>query len=991
MSQVTGGEMRSMWKRILGWLITLCIVIAIIYMNFGDQDTSLVKTHAKKGIMDLSSLSEESKLLSLSGEWKFIPNNFVNPKKFYQNASNQTVPAQWSTNAQYGSYQLLIYLPNHFSKVGFRVRNIWSAHKIFVNGEKVSEIGHIGTSKKTTVPKNPSYEFYLEPKTKKVLVTIYVANYYNARGGIVFPIDFGDAQAMKKDVDDDFRIEWTAVLLLLIISTFHLSIYLLRKKDDAYFYSGLYFLSLSLVVMTRGERVLLREFPNLPFEFYFRLQDSITYFSSLLLVLFMVRMVPNVMKKRQIVLFCGPLVLYSLAIIVFPARSLSSLQYVFFYYMDLLAFGIIIRLIYLIKKKRWIIPKNETVILSVLLFFIFMFSFSGAFDQLFFTGKNIFNRLGLLGFVITTNAFLGIRFINRTEEAENLNERLEKANVAKDAFLEVTMQELKNPLYDAINLMKSVSHGSDKQKNHTRELIFEQLLERFLYLVNDLQDFTRIRFQDFSFELQSTNISMVVRHVAQLMDFSFSKKQIKFEENIPETLHVLADEKRLAQVFYRILGESLSYAMDGQIYVEAHHDQNVVTIKFKATGDEIHFETEQSNIMGLSMGKELIEKMDGLLQIDKLENGVHFSVKLPFHEYKNTNYLKQETGIETKKWIAASVEGQNQKMALIVEDDPIHAEVLATMLSDRYHVLIAYSAGEALTKLNQESEISLVIVDELMPVVDGIELTKRIRQKASLIELPIIITTRVDYPSNLEAIFSAGANDYLIKPVTKETFLARLSAIEQTIRAINQSIENEMAYLQAQIKPHFLYNALSSIISFCYTDGERAAHLLTMLSSYLRYIFEAGKEGNETSLQKELEIIEAYVEVEKARFGQRLSYSCDIEKSIDSHKIMIPSLLLQPLVENAIRHGLFEKEGNGNVQLTISNKDQLLFIQVIDNGVGMSKGQCEQLIEGTMPSRGIGFTNVLRRVQELSNGHLTIDSTIGEGTTLTLMFPKKEI
>jgi sensor histidine kinase YesM len=703
-------------------------------------------------------------------------------------------------------------------------------------------------------------------------------------------------------------------------------------------------------------------------------------------------MVPGIMKKRQMFLFCGPLVLYSLAIILLPARSLSSLQYVFFYYMDLLALGIIIRLIFLIKKKRWIIPKNETVILSVLLFFIFMFSFSGSLDQLFFTGKNIFNRLGLLGFVIATNAFLGIRFINRTEEAENLNERLEKANVAKDAFLEVTMQELKNPLYDAINLMKSVSYRSDDQKNHnhTRQLIFEQLLERFLYLVNDLQDFTRIRFQDFSFELQSTNVSMVVRHVAQLIDFSFSRKQIEFQENIHEKLHVLADEKRLAQVFYRILSESLTYATNGKIQVEAHHVQSVVTINFKATGD-VHFATEQSNIMGLSMGKELIEKMNGLLQIDKLENGVHFTVKLPFHEYKNIDDFKQEKEIDTEPWIAASIEGKDQKMVLIVEDDPLHAEVLSSMLSDKYHVIIAYSAQEAIAKLNQELEISLVIVDELMPVMDGIELTRRIRQKASLIELPIIITAFVDYPSNLEAIFSVGANDYLIKPVTKEALLARLSAVEQTIRAINQSVENEMAYLQAQIKPHFLYNALSSIISFCYTDGERAAHLLSMLSSYLRYIFEAGKEGNEASLQKELEIIEAYVEVEKARFGQRLSYSCDIEKIINSNKIKIPSLLLQPLVENAIRHGLFEKEGSGHVGLTISIKDQLLFIQVEDDGVGMTKEQCEQLMEGTMLNRGIGFTNVLRRVQELSNGNLTMDSTFGEGTILTLTIPIKEI
>ena len=93
--------------------------------------------------------------------------------------------------------------------------------------------------------------------------------------------------------------------------------------------------------------------------------------------------------------------------------------------------------------------------------------------------------------------------------------------------------------------------------------------------------------------------------------------------------------------------------------------------------------------------------------------------------------------------------------------------------------------------------------------------------------------------------------------------MARLNAAEQTKQSMLKAIEYEMAFLQTQIKPHFLYNALSNIIAFCYTDGERAAYLLTMLSSFLRYIFETSRDGQFSTLQKELEIIEAYVEVEK--------------------------------------------------------------------------------------------------------------------------------
>ncbi|MGE7694315.1 histidine kinase [Lysinibacillus sp. NPDC094177] len=975
-----------MWRQVAGWLSIVCVLIVMLYMNFSDQDTRLVNEHANNGVLDLTTLHDLDKLVALSGEWKFTPNVFIDPKEFKQDAANQIVPGPWDADAQYGSYQLLIKIPEHFSEVGFRVRNIWSAHTIYINGEKLSEVGHIGTTKAETNPHNPSYEFYIKPKSKQLLMTIHVANFYNARGGIIFPIDFGDAFVMKQDVEDDFQIEWTGTFLLLIFSMFHLTIYLLRKKDVAFFYSGVYFFSLALVVMTRGERILYRKFPNLSFDFYFRLQDSITFFSSLLLILFIIRTMPTFMKKKQLIVLFSPVVLYAVGILLLPARTLSSLQYVFFFYMNILLVGLIVRFIVLIYQKKWLIPKNEILILGIMLMFLLMFLLSGSIDQLFFSGRNIFNRFGLLGFAISMNVFLGIRLINRTEDAEKLSDRLEKANLSKDAFLDVTTEELKNPLYQAINLTKSVQ----LEKGHTQLYIIEQLLERLLYLVNDLQDFTRIRFQDYAFDLQSTNASMIVRHVAQLMDFSFSRKQIEFEECIPETLHVLADEKRLAQVFYRILEESSYYATNGRIVVNATHVQHEVILTFKAIGDRTQFPKKESKEIGLLMGKELIERMNGQLHIHYHKEGVDFIVRLPFEEYKSYLFAEHAAVINTNEWIASSIDEQNDLIVLIVEDEPIHAEVYASMLSDLYKVMIVYTAQEALMKIEQEPNISLVIIDEVMPGIDGIELTKQIRQKASLMELPIIMTTSNDYPKNLEVIFSSGANDYLIKPVTKEAVLARLSAVEQTKRAMMQAVEHEMAFLQAQIKPHFLYNALSSIISFCYTDGERAAYLLSMLSSYLRYIFESGKEGHHSTLQKELDIIEAYVEVEKARFGDRLSFLYEIDDSINPNEIEIPSLLIQPLVENAIRHGIFEKEGKGHVQLTISKQGQNLFINVVDDGIGMSDEQCRILLEERTSSNGIGFTNVLRRVREFSKGNLTIHSTLGEGTYIAVTFPIKE-
>ncbi|MDA1634492.1 histidine kinase [Bacillus cereus] len=976
-----------MWKQAIGWFLITMMIFLMIHINFRDSDTNLIQTRAQNGTINLGDLPSNAKILSLAGEWKFTPNEFVDVNQFQEKALNQIVPGQWESKTQYGSYQLKIELPKHFSEVGFRIRNIWSAHTIYVNGEKVSAIGQIGKSKEATKPENPSYEIYLKPKAKELLLTIHVSNFYNVRGGIIFPIDFGDAKAMQEDVAEDTNIEWTAVSILLVFSIFHLTIFLLRKKDDGFFYSGCYFLSLALIVMTRGERILLRAVPNIPFEFYFRLQDSITFFSAILLPLFISKTMPTIINKKQLFLLFSPFFIYSVGIILFPARSLSNLQTPYFFYMNIMLLWIILRMTQLIIQKKWIISKNEILIFTLMLLTLFMFLFSGTLEQLFASGRNIFNRFGLLGFIIMMNVFLGTRFINRTEEAEHLSKKLEAIHLTKDSFLKVTTQELKDPLYHAINLIKSVK-ANDKKEKHSNELhLLEQLTERLLYLTNDLQDFTRIKFHDYSFTARSTNIKMVVNHVYKLMELPLSRKHITYQEYVPNNLHGLVDEDRLTQVLYRILEECCYYAVDGKIIIDAQHIGENIHLTFKATSNStVTYEDTRTEI-GLLISKELLERMDGHLQVDYYKASILFKIQVPFYEYKEIHTILQEQ--HNFKEVSQANTSQ-QPTILIVDDDVIHTEVLKSLLAETYNITIVHSAQDAIFLLESMKDFALLIIDETLPEIGGVELAKHIRKKTSVLELPILMLSSKDYPTHVDHLFASGINDYLVKPYTKQVLLARLHTIFQTKEAILQAFENEMAFLQAQIKPHFLYNAMSNIISFCYTDSEHAAHLLTMLSSYLRYIFESGNETNYSTLQKEISIIRAYVEIEKARFGERLSFSYEVDTIESLDEIYIPNLLVQPLVENAIRHGLFEKEGNGHVQINIKQIKEILFIQVIDNGIGMSETTIHNLLNGTLQNQGIGFSNVLRRVRKFSNGTVEIYSIESKGTTINVTIPLKE-
>ncbi|MGO4376386.1 histidine kinase, partial [Paenibacillus sp. MCAF20] len=150
------------------------------------------------------------------------------------------------------------------------------AHTIYVNGAFISEKGKTADSKQETVLNNPSYEVYFKPDGRQVLITVHVSNFYNARGGIVLPIDIGDAEHIKNDVQRDLTMEWAAALCMLLFCMYHLTIYLLRTRDEAFLYSGLYFLTLAIVIVFRGERLVIREFPSFPYELYFRIQDVST-------------------------------------------------------------------------------------------------------------------------------------------------------------------------------------------------------------------------------------------------------------------------------------------------------------------------------------------------------------------------------------------------------------------------------------------------------------------------------------------------------------------------------------------------------------------------------------------------------------------------------------------------------------------------------------------------------------------------------------------
>jgi len=199
----------------------------------------------------------------------------------------------------------------------------------------------------------------------------------------------------------------------------------------------------------------------------------------------------------------------------------------------------------------------------------------------------------------------------------------------------------------------------------------------------------------------------------------------------------------------------------------------------------------------------------------------------------------------------------------------------------------------------------------------------------------------------------------------------------------------EVRALRAQISPHFVYNALSAIASFVRTDPERARELILEFAEFTRYSFRS--HGDFTTLAEELRSIDRYLTIERARFGDRLQVRLQIAPEV--LPVGLPFLCLQPLVENAVRHGLSRKPGVGMVSIEARDAGAECHITVEDDGVGMDPAVLVAGVAEAADSHDsghVGLSNVDERLRSVFGDQfgLVVETGIGAGTKVSMRVPK---
>jgi hypothetical protein len=221
------------------------------------------------------------------------------------------------------------------------------------------------------------------------------------------------------------------------------------------------------------------------------------------------------------------------------------------------------------------------------------------------------------------------------------------------------------------------------------------------------------------------------------------------------------------------------------------------------------------------------------------------------------------------------------------------------------------------------------------------------------------------------------------------TYSDALTDSENALRQLEiesgRKLQTELSLLQSQIKPHFLYNALSAIANVCGKDSKKAQQLILDLAYFMQASFDFSPDGKLTTLENELEYTRKYVNIEKARYGKKIRYEEQIEVP---PTLLLPRLIIEPLVENAIRHGISRKKGGGEVRLRIFEVPEGIRVEVFDNGVGIPKERLSDVY--SEESKGVGLKNIQDRLIRSGGTGLSIESEQDGYTRVSFTIKREE-
>lgn len=1002
--------------------ISIIFGYAALFMAFIaiDHLSGSTLPEAKHGVMNLENWDfQKDGNVQLNGKWTLYPNQILSPKEIasakgkdplFVDVPSNVKLAKQGINVDYGTYKLTIKSKLDNQVFGISTSFIYSANRSYFNGQVIGQSGSPSNKPDFTAQNRPYTSFFPLHKGDNELV-VQFSNFGKTPGwGIAKPITFGTQDQIVRENKISFLNDTVMITAFFITGLYFLGFYLQRKKDKHLLFFSVMCLLFSFIILMIGkERIIFLLFPSISFSLLNSMRAISTVFVSIAVFLYLYFAYREIVSKRFMLIAtvsCGLVLIIDFLTVGFIGHSSYILH-------SVLAVSTLVYITYIFTIAA--IRKMEgslylTIASISMSAFVILTTISA------YTGKTAFsfNSIYSLPTVIALLAIVLLmaqQFAGAFRENEVLSWKLLRVDRLKDEFIAKTSHEFKTPLNSIINICQTLLAGKGKrtieEEKENMQLVI-RMGYRLSNLVNDILDLEKIKQGMLQIHPVPVDIYALVCSEMNFYNLLSRHKNLNIMNHIPDDLPlVLADENRFRQILTNLVDNAIKYTAEGQITLSASKlNDNMIKVTVTDTGSGISeadrqtiFESFQQAEMnkddgaglGLSIVKQLVQLQNGDIWVESEEgkgSAFHFTLPIVHHESvpeTKTSLPELQSGLEMSG-ISLSTPYYSEKIdaptILIVDDNIDSLKILSDMLEGvPYNVIAAKNGTEALEVVSC-TKLDLVILDLMMPDMTGFEVCTRIRERFSMVDLPVLIITAAIIGHDKYKAFHAGANDILQKPYHYSEFMARIKNLIMMKHTANQATNMEMAFLQSQIKPHFLYNVLNTIISLSHLDIEKAREITAEFTNYLRMSFDFQNTSAISSFRNELSIINSYLSIEKTRFGDRLDILFDIDKDID---FILPPLMIQPLVENAVHHGVSKKRGGGWVKLTVKKQSRNeYYVEVEDNGVGIAPEKQKDILSQDF-DRSVGLKNINQRLKHFCGSELNIRSIPDAGTAVSMV------
>ncbi|MEN6350080.1 MAG: ATP-binding protein [Syntrophomonas sp.] len=1017
-------------KTLLKVLLPVIIFMAAFLLFSGNLklfNNRTEKPALQQGTLDLAGWNpKQNGLINLSGDWDFYWQKLLGYDDLNDNNTKPDLPAEvprvWNTykiNGQnlpgfgYATYRLEIKNAPAGQELAIRMSTVSTAYNLYINDRLIAANGQVGTDQEHFRPEYRPVTVTFIPPSGDFDIILQIANFSYARGGAWYPIIMGSVPGIaaydKSIVGKDLFL----LGALLIMALYYLCIFLMRKEDKA----GLYFVLMCLIATGRiliyGDYLINWIFPGVGYHAIVTIDYVTLVWFPVVFVLLIGELFPEHTSPQLIKTFSIYAALMSLFVILFPIRIYTGLTYPLEAVALLMAAYAVICSARAFQKHKF-----DSVIVFIGALALAM---GGIHDVLYQnniipSGWGEFSPFGFLVMLFLQALILAKRLAKAYLDARLLSEKLLKLDKMKDEFLANTSHELRTPLNAMINIADTISRETGKAINERQKAGLAMIVsngKRLANMVNEILDYAKLKNYDLQMNLEPVSLKHMVESVMNVFA-RLNKTGIKMATAIPDGLpDIYADENRLLQILYNLIGNAVKFTENGYVRVSAAQVGEMVEICVEDTGmgiaeDEfdVIFEpfrqieeslTRRSGGtgLGLSITKYLVEAHGGKMRLEsKVGRGSKFYFSIPVSpaaaSERSWPYEAAAAEIAAYGYRGAYTgrfpfrhKGDGPRIMLVDDNEANLMSLAGILIMEKYSVTAVCSSEDFFAEFKGAGEWCLVILDVMLPGMSGYEICCEIRKSFSVSELPVLMLTARTSTPDIVMGMEAGANDYLAKPFDTEELLARVNTLIQLKQSVDKSIASELAFLQAQIKPHFLYNTINTVVSFSRYDGEQARKLLINFSNYLRRSFDFKGLSQFVTLKHEMELVRAYVEIEKAQFEERLEVSFDVCKDAD---VKIPILMLQPVVENAVLHGVLPRREGGRVEVSIKSEEKRLVFTVNDNGVGMEQEKLSSVLEFES-NGGVGLANINNRLMKLYGKGLQINSHPGIGTEVAWCVP----